>query len=45
MSTDNDCYFDGISPELQRELDRMTPEEREATLEAERKKCDEMNEW
>ena len=45
MSTDNDRYFDGISPELQRELDRMTPEEREASLEAERKKCDEMNEW
>lgn len=45
MSADNDRYFDGISPELQRELDRMTLEEREASLEAEKKKCDEMNEW
>lgn len=45
MNTDNDRYFDGISPELQQELDRMTPEEREASLEAEKKKSDEMKEW
>ncbi len=45
MSADNDRYFDGISPELQQELDKMTPEEREASLEAEKKKCDDMKEW
>lgn len=45
MSADNDRYFDGILPELQRELDRMTPEERETSLEAEKKKCDEKKEW
>lgn len=45
MNTDNDRYFDGISPELQQELDRMAPEEREASLEAEKAKSDEMKEW
>ena len=45
MSADNDRYFDGISPELQQELDKMTPEEREASLEAKKKKCDDMKEW
>ena len=42
---DNDCYFDGISPEFQQELDRMLPEERKALLEAEKEKCDEMKAW
>lgn len=40
-----ESYFDGISPELQAELDKMTPEEKEASLEEERKKCAEMKEW
>ena len=45
MNVDNDHYFDGISPELQQELDKMTPEGRKASLEAEKKKSDEMKEW
>ena len=44
MSADNDRYFDGISPELQQELDKMTPEESEESLEGEKKKCDDMTE-
>ena len=38
-------YYDGISPELQAEPDKMTPEEREADLEEERKRCEQMEEW
>lgn len=45
MIADDDHYFDGISPELQCELDKMTPEEREASLKAEKKKSDEMKGW
>lgn len=40
-----ESYFDGISPELQAELDKMAPEEKEASLEEERKKCAEMKDW
>ena len=37
MSADNDRYFDGISPELQRELDRMTPKKEKHRLKLKRK--------
>lgn len=45
MKNEYERYFDGISPELQAELDKMTPEEKEASLEEERRKCAEMKEW
>lgn len=45
MTTEYEHYYDGISPELQKKLDNMTPAEREADLEAEKKKCDEIKEW
>lgn len=38
-------YYDGISPELQEELAKMTLEEKEKAIEEERKRCEEMEEW
>lgn len=38
-------YYDGISPELQKELSEMTVEEKEKAIEVEKAKCEEMTEW
>lgn len=38
-------YYDGISPEEKARHEKMTLEELEAEIEAERKKCDKMKSW
>ncbi len=40
-----DSYYDGISPERQAELDKMSLEELEAEIEAERKRCENLTDW
>lgn len=40
-----ESYFDGIDPELQAALDKMTPDELEEALEKERKECERMTNW
>lgn len=40
-----ESYFDGISPELQKELAEMTVEEKEEAIKVEKAKCEEMTEW
>ncbi|MBQ1432415.1 hypothetical protein [uncultured Ruminococcus sp.] len=45
MNGEYEHYFDGISSEKQAHFDSLTLEELEAEIEAERKKCETMEEW
>lgn len=40
-----DSYFDGIPPEIEEYNSKLTLEELEEEIEAERKRCEEMKEW
>lgn len=42
---DQDNYFDGIPPEVTEHDAKLTLEELEVEIEAERKKCENMKEW